>query len=514
MNRPYVVGLLSILIIMTGGLGGSVRSTEFDGRELAILAKEEAFASLARLRELLSLPNDAHYGDDIRKNIIWLQQAFEKRGFSVRFVETAGQPLMLAERETLGASKTALIYLQADGQPVDTSKWHQTSPYDAVLKQKVGSEWTMVDWPKIATELNPESRVFARSASDAKGPIAMVLAALDSMKKNNFKSALNMKFVLDFEEELGSPHLSKAVKDNQEDFSADFLMIFDGPRHLSNQPTLYFGARGIANLTLKVFGPKKPQHSGSYGNYAPNPALLLAGLLASMKDEKGRVTIPGFQDGIKISEQDRRILEATPDDETAILTSLGIHSPDRVGSSYQEAMQYPSLSVLGLHSGWVGDQTRTIIPATAKAELDIRLVPEKDPEVLIGLLRNYIESKGYYIISGKEPSDGERQKHARLISFDHSVSYGAFRTPLDGPEAKWLVKTLQQAFMMEPVQIRMVGGSIPIAPFVSELKIPAIGVPTVYLENNQHAPNENLRIGNYIDGIQTFLAIFTSPVKF
>ncbi|WP_339865027.1 M20/M25/M40 family metallo-hydrolase [Paremcibacter congregatus] len=514
MNSNKLTRILSIVAIYVATLGNYVQSAETVSPNLAKLAEVEAKLSLGQLREMLSLPNDAHYEDDIRKNIIWFQKAFEKRGFVVSLIATEGQPLMLAERRTEGASKTALIYLQADGQPVDVSKWHQPSPYDAVLKEKVDREWKAIDWSRAESELNPEWRIFARSASDAKGPIAMVLAALDSMKKNGLKAGLNMKFVLDFEEELGSPHLPKAVKDNRVDFAADFLMIFDGPRHLSNRPTLYFGARGIANITLKVFGPKRPQHSGGYGNYAPNPALLLSDLLASMKDDGGRVTIPGFQDGITISEQDRKILAAIPDDEKAILTSLGIKNPDKVGATYQEAMQYPSLSILGLQSGWVGDQTRTIIPATATAELDARLVPEKDPESLIALVRQHIEGKGYHIIAGKEPTDEERRNNARLISFDHVVSYGAFRTPLDGPEAKWLVKTLKQTFQADPVQIRMVGGSIPIAPFVSELKILAIGVPTVYLENNQHSPNENLRMGNYVEGIQTFLAILTVPADF
>ncbi|WP_155895895.1 peptidase dimerization domain-containing protein [Kordiimonas gwangyangensis] len=292
------------------------------------------------------------------------------------------------------------------------------------------------------------------------------------------------------------------------------LLILDGPRHHTDRPTLFFGARGIARLTLTTFGPLFPQHSGTFGNYAPDPALGMSRLLTSMKDTLGRVTIPGFYEGVDLTEAERAVLAAVPDNEADILAHLGVKVPDRVATSYQEAMQYPSLTILGLQSGWTGAQTRTIVPATAVAELDIRLVPEIPAERLVALIKDHIRHQGFHLIAGQYPTPEERASHANLARLEYRVAYNAFRTPLASPAAAWARSALTRAFSEEPVQIRMMGGSIPIAPFVEALGIPAIGVPTVYLENNQHSPNENLRFGNYVEGIQTFMSLLSEPVTF
>ena len=288
------------------------------------------------------------------------------------------------------------------------------------------------------------------------------------------------------------------------------LIIFDGPRHQSNRPTLTFGARGIATATLTVFGPRVPQHSGHFGNYAPNPAERLARLLASLKNDEGRVTIPGFYDGIVLDEQARQALAAVPDDEAALLQRLGVARPLAFADSYQESMQFPSLNVRGLRSAWVGDQVRTIIPDRATAEIDVRLVKESDPERLIALIRQHLLRQGYHLIEG-EPTESERRDHARLASFMAEISYHAYQTPYDSEVGRWLVSALTRAFGEPPIRIRTSGGSIPISPFIQTLGVPAVTVPTVNPDNNQHSPNENLRLGNYIEGIHTFLAILTEP---
>lgn len=482
-----------------------------DAETLAKLTDKHTPASFELLREILSIPNDAHFPDHVAKNVVYMHDAFASRGFDVQTLETGGPPLLLAERTVQGATKTVLIYLQIDGQPVDPSKWNQPDPYTPVLKVREGDEWRIRDWVTLGKDYDPDWRIFARSASDAKGPAAMLLTALDIQAREGLTQTHNMKVVMDFEEELGSPHLPAAVELHKDALAADMLLIYDGPKHTSNRPTLYFGARGIATISLTVFGPRRPQHSGTYGNYAPNPALRLSQLLASMKDNEGRVLIPGYYDGITISESDKALINDVPDDEPKIRRDMGIRSPEQVATTYQESVQYPSLSILGLESGWVGDQTRTIIPATATAELDVRLVRESDPERLIGLVRSFIEEQGFHIIAGDAPTEAERQTHDRLISFDHEISYRAFRTPMSSPAGVWTRAALARAFNEQPVTIRTGGGSIPIAPFVTSLNIPAITVPAVFIDNNQHAPNENLRLGNYRDGILTYLSILTQP---
>ena len=483
-----------------------------DRAGLDALTEQYAPGSYARLHTLLSIPNDAHFPDDLQRNLVWVRDAFEEQGFTTTELASAGFPLLLAERPVDDASRTVLIYLQIDGQPVDPTRWFQDDPFGPVLKARQDDgAWAEIPWASLtAGPVDPEWRVFARSASDAKGPVAMFLTALDIFGKEELAQTYTIKVIMDFEEEQGSPHLPAAVEQHKEALAADMLIIFDGPRHVSNQPSLTFGARGIATVDLMVYGPKVPQHSGHYGNYAPNPAFRLARLLASMKDEAGRVVIPGYYDGITLDDATRAILAQVPDDEAGIQRSLGIAHPDSVAETYQEAIQYPSLNVRGMASGWVDEAVRTIVPSFAHAEIDVRLTPETNPPRLLGLIRQHIEDQGYYVID-RAPTDDERAHHARIASFTYDVSYGAFRTPYDAEVGVWLTAAMQRAFGQDPIRKRMSGGSIPISPFIQTLGIPAVTVPTVNADNNQHSPNENLRVGNYLDGIKTFLAILTQP---
>jgi len=316
---------------------------------------------------------------------------------------------------------------------------------------------------------------------------------------------------MDFEEELGSPNLPAAVKANKDLLKSDMLIIFDGPMHVSNKPTLTFGARGISTIRLEVFGPRVPQHSGHYGNYVPNPAFTLSQLLASMKDDNGRVTLPGFYDGVSLDDETLKILSQVPDDEPAIRSKIGIAEIDNVSDTYQKSIQYPSLNIRGMQSGWVDEEVRTIIPASAIAEIDIRLVPESDANRLVNLVRTHIEQKGFHFVEG-QPSEEERSTYRKLISFEYENSYDAFRTGYNTVVGQWLNRALTRAYGKEPIRIRIAGGSIPIAPFVTTLGIPAVSVPTVNPDNNQHSPNENLRIGNLKDGIKTYLSILTEKL--
>ena len=469
--------------------------------------------SIPLFRELLALPNDANFPDNIEKNVLWCEGAFSQRGFTTQRLNTRTVPLLLAEKKSQKKkAKTVLIYLQIDGQPVDTTFWNQPDPYYAELMEKTPQGlWEPISWEKLASETNPEWRIFARSASDAKGPVAAFLAAFDLLREEGKRIPFHMKVIMDFEEELGSPQLPQAVINNRERLSADMLVIFDGPRHLTNEPTLTFGARGISTLTLTLFGPVRPQHSGHYGNYVPNPAVRLAQLIASMKDDQGRVTIPGYYDGISLDTKTKEILQAVPDDEENIKSKMGIADTDKVAGNYQESIQYPSLNVRGMASGWVGKEKRTIIPSSATAEIDIRLVIESDPERLIELVRNHIAKQGYHIIEGI-PSTEERKKYDRILSFQAKTSYLAYRTDLDSEVGLWLNRALNRAFGKPPIRQRTSGGSIPISPFVNELGLPAVTVPTVNRDNNQHSPNENIRLGNYFDAIKTIYYVLSEKI--
>ncbi|MCK5399990.1 MAG: M20/M25/M40 family metallo-hydrolase [Flavobacteriaceae bacterium] len=467
--------------------------------------------TIEELREFISIPNDALVSEDILKNIEWLSKKFKDRGFKTTIIKTEGQPLFFAELPKVTNAKTILFYMHLDGQSVEPRKWDQDDPYKAVLKTKNNNDWKTLDWSEMETKINENWRIFGRSASDDKGPIVMFLNTIDLLKENNTSIPFNVKVILDSEEEKSSKPLPKAVKDNRDLLAADYLIINDGPLHVSDNPTLAFGCRGITTINLTTYGPIKPQHSGHYGNYAPNPGFILSKLLASFKDDNGKVTIDGYYDGITIDQQTLDILKSVPDNRQQILENLAVKTPETVGDFYQEALQYPSLNIRGLSSGWTGKKARTIVPATATAAIDIRLVPESDGQRLKELIRQHIETQGFYI-TDKEPTMKERLQHNKILTFESGSVTNPFRTDMTLPFATWLENVMTTNNDDTLVKIRIMGGTVPISPFINELNIPAILVPLVNPDNNQHSPNENLKIKNIKYGLQTFYNILSTPL--
>jgi acetylornithine deacetylase/succinyl-diaminopimelate desuccinylase-like protein len=458
-------------------------------------------------REFLALPNDALYPEDIEALVTWMEGAFGERGFRTQRILTSGNPSLFAERRHDRASKTVLVYLQADGQPVDPSAWAQANPFVPVLKEKdEQGNWQQIPWEAMDEGFDPDWRVFARSASDSKGPMTQFLMAVELLDQLDAAPPYNLKVIIDTEEELGSPNLAPAILEHRDLLASDLLLIFDGPPHASNLPTVTFGARGIMTATLVAYGPQVAQHSGHYGNFVPNPAFDLARILASLKSPEGVVMIPGFYDGVSLTEADRAVLSRVPDDEEGILAGMGLKRAESVAPTLQEAIQYPSLNIRGTSAGWVREQARTIIPPDATAELDIRLVKESDPERLVGLLREHIESLGYTVLD-HAPSREDRSRYDRIVSLTYDVSYGAFRSDMESPAGRMARAGLRSLFGEEPILIRTMGGSIPIAPIIDALDVPAAIVPTVNIDNNQHSPNENLRLGNFLDGIVMLMAV-------
>lgn len=464
--------------------------------------------------EFLSYPNDSSFSEDIYNLIEWTKNKFKSLDFLMTELETSSIPLLLAEKKIHDDLKTILIYLHLDGQPVDITRWNQEDAFKPVFKKNENGIFIEDDWNKIASynysELDDKDiRIFARSSSDAKGPVMMLIQALKFMKLKNIDQEFNIKLIMDFEEEIGSPSLPSAVEVHKEKLESDALLIFDGPQHASGLPTLNFGNRGISSITLKTYGPIVPQHSGHFGNYAPNPVFRMSNILSSMKDENGIVKIKGYYDGINITDEVKEYLDAVPDNEDEMKDKMEFKTPESVGNSYQEAIQYPSLNVRGIRSGWVGSEVRTIVPSECIAEIDVRLVIETDGYRLHDLIKKHIESLGY-IVTDKEPSKEMRLKYDKIVKFNSRVSYPAFRTDINSELGIWLNEIMLKTFNVKPVLKRTSGGSVPISPFVNVLNIPAVGVPTVNKDNNQHSPNENIRLTNYIRGIETFIGILSS----
>ena len=473
--------------------------------------KSKVRRSIDELREFVAIPNDALEHADINLNLTWLTKKFNERGFNSSVLPTDGESLFFAALPMEDSKPTILFYMHFDGQSVDPAKWNQPNPYKVVLKSKEGESWKTQSFDDLSEDINYDWRLFGRSTSDDKGPIVMFLNAIDLLKENDVEMPFNIKVILDSEEEKSSKPLPKAVKKYRELLEADFLVINDGPVHVSGKPTVIYGCRGITSLSLTTYGPIKPQHSGHYGNYAPNPGFQLAKVLSGMKDDTGKVLIDGYYDGISLDENTMAILKSVPDDASTINGNLQIKTPEAVGSFYQEALQYPSLNIRGLGSGWVGEKARTIVPATATAELDLRLVPESDGNKLKGMVKNHIKQQGFFI-TDSEPTKEERMSHDKIMMIKEGSVTDAFRTDLNDSYGNFIVNTLKTSFNDEVVQIRIMGGTVPIAPFINELKIPAFIVPMVNPDNNQHSPNENIKIGQLAYGILAFYNILSTKM--
>jgi len=503
----YVLVAVASLAAASHAAAGALRET----------VEHAAQQNFAEYLEALRIPNIPAKPADIQRNAEFFSRAFERRGLSVRLVTNeAGRPVVLAEVAPRSGLPTLLFYIHYDGQPIVLSEWSQADPFKPVVRRRnAAGTWQDVGEELLqARPLDPELRVFARSASDDKAPIMMLLTALDVLAAELEAPAFNLKVMLDGEEEIGSPSLEATVASARAAFAADALVILDGPMHASARPTVVFGNRGIAQATLTVFGPRGPLHSGHYGNYVPNPALRLATLLASMKDEEGRVLIAGFYDGVRLTDADRVTLKDVGDDEAALRARIGIARAEGVGASYQESLQYPSLNVRGMAAGGVGDVATNTVPSTAVAEIDIRTTPETDGEHLYALVRAHIERAGYHLVDG-EPTDAERAQYDKLARFTLGSTQAAMRMPMDSAIGRWANAALRSPNAPRPgespVQIRMMGGTVPTDVLVEALRLPFVLIPTVNGDNNQHAENENLRVGHFLSGTEIVYSLLTTP---
>ncbi len=467
---------------------------------------------LTELMEFMKIPNLGSDSLMVAQNLKWCEDTFTALGFRTTVVPTAMAPLLFAEKRVSPRKKTILFYLQIDGQPVDAAEWDQEDPFIPVIKRKEDDDsWSHVSWDGKGIP-DPDWRVFGRSASDSKGPALAFISALEYLKEHGIKPEFNIKVVMDFQEELGSPSLPEAVSEYRDLFEADMVLIMDGTRHISNRPTLCYGARGIATAKIRVFGPYTPLHSGQYGNYAPNPVFEAGRLIASLKDERGRVLVKGFYDCVTLSAEEKKALASLPENEDSLRLRLGIYQGDAVGENYQESLQYPSLNIRGLQSGWVGKEVRTLIPDVVDIELDMRLVPETPGERLIELLRGHMVAQGYHIVDSL-PTPEERAKYPKLASLEYRLGSLPFRTDIQSATGQYLNRALTRVFGDKVVNMRTTGGSQPIAPFIRTLDVPAVSVRIPNPDNNIHAPNENLRLGNFLEGIQSCLAILNEPLK-
>jgi acetylornithine deacetylase/succinyl-diaminopimelate desuccinylase-like protein len=466
---------------------------------------------MRELREFLSIPNVASDTPNIQKNADTLKEMLEARGVETHLLSIEGRgPVVFGKLQAENARRTLIFYAHYDGQPVDASAWTDRSPFEPVLRDNSieagGKPVPFLPPAARAASYQDDWRIYARSASDDKSPIVAILAALDALRSNNIPLAVNLKFILEGEEEAGSTHLQQTLELHRNLLNADLLITGDGPVHPSGRPLVFFGNRGDIGLDITVYGPIRSLHSGHYGNWAPNPAMMLSRLLASMKDANGRVLIPGYYDDIaKLSPLEQSALDAMPANDADLQRELAIAKPEGSGRKLIELLQEPSLNVRGIHSGSVGEQATNIVPDKAEASLDARLVKGQDAKKKFEQIAAFIRKQGFFIVDHEATLD-ERREHPMVAKLIDQGGYRASRTRMDLPVSQALVHVMQEASNGQTVVAPMLGGSVPMYIF-EDLGLPWIGVPIVNYDNHQHSADENLRLGNFWQGIETYAVL-------
>jgi len=463
--------------------------------------------------ELLSVPNVSRGGIDISDNVPVLRRLLSEQGFTVttsadRYPEDATAPVVFARYQSEDPAGTLLLYIHYDGQPVNASLWTHCQPFDPCLVGESG----VIDVANTPV-FDPEWRIYARSASDDKAPIMALVQASAALRALDRAPTWNLLVVLDGQEEHGAANFRRYLRNHPEEFQADLAITLDGPRHPSTLPTMYYGVRGGASLQIKVHTALQDLHSGNYGNWAPDATIRLGRLLASMKDETGRVTIEGFYDQVTpLTATERSALAAIPEIETELAETFGIADPEQPARRLEAKLNLPTLNVLAMDSGGgFSAPARTAIPAFAQARVAMRLVQGIDPARQLQLVIDHVRDQDYYVVENREPTLAELQQHPLLASVQYGGGRAATRVSMEEPLGS-AVATALTLDGVPPVRLPTLGGSLPFGDFSEDLGIPTVGVALVNHDNNQHGPNENLKLTNLWQGIEIVARLVTMPL--
>jgi acetylornithine deacetylase/succinyl-diaminopimelate desuccinylase-like protein len=463
--------------------------------------------------DFLAVPNVAADTAGLQRTAVFIMAMMNKRGIKkvqlLNAVTPGVPPAVYGEVMVPGAKQTLIFYAHYDGQPVNPAQWAKgLDPFiPKLFSQAIDKGGMNISFPADG-KYNNDWRIYARSASDDKAGVAAILNAYDAVIKSGLMPGCNIKFFFEGEEEAGSPHLNEILEKHRPLLQSDQWIICDGPVHQSGKKQISFGVRGDAHLDLTVYASKRPLHSGHYGNWAPNPAMMLVKLLASMKDDNGRVTIKGFYDDVvPLTASEKKALNEVPSVDEQMKDELGISAVEMKGLSLSEAINQPSLNINGIQSGNVGKQASNQIPTFATAVIDLRLVLGNDWQRQQQKVINHIKAQGYYI-TDKEPTDEERKKYAQIIKVIRKLDgYNAQRTSMDLPIVQKIIAAVKATSSQQVVLQPTMGGSLPLFLFEKYLDAKTITVPIANHDNNQHAENENIRIGNLFEGIEIMASL-------
>ena len=433
-----------------------------------ISSHRQAFEDeLADLLRIPSVSADSRQRGETRRAAEWMSHQFQTVGLKTEIVETAGHPIVYAESPPLPGAPVALVYGHYDVQPPEPLDEWISPPFEPTVR---------------------DGNIYARGATDDKGQMLTHVKSVEAWMKAAGKLPIQVKFLIEGEEEVGSEHLGPFVQGHREKLACDCVVISDCCQFAPGMPAITYGLRGIAYYELRLRGPRQDLHSGTFGGAVSNPANALVELLAALKDRDGRIQLPGFYDEVvPLTEREREEFRALPLTDVQFMEQIGVEglSGEKGYSSLERRWARPTLDINGLTSGYQGEGAKTVLPARASAKFSFRLVPNQDPAKLTTSLREFLQSR--------------LPPGIQMELIDHHGAPGVV-IPLDSPYIRAAAAAIEAGFGRPPVYIRE-GGSIPIVTtFARELHADVLLLGWGQNDDNTHSPNEKFSLQDYHRG--------------
>jgi acetylornithine deacetylase/succinyl-diaminopimelate desuccinylase-like protein len=427
---------------------------------------------LEELKAFLAIPSISalpEHAGDVKRCAEWCVGEMQRIGLqNVKLLDTPGNPVVYGDWLGAADAPTILFYGHYDVQPVDPLELWESPPFEATIR---------------------DGEIYARGSADDKGQVFMHFKAIEAHLKQNGKLPVNMKIILEGEEEVGSVNLDDFIRAHKEDLKADVVVISDSGMFARGVPSICYGLRGLVYFQLDLRGSSTDLHSGSFGGAVANPAFVLSQVLAQMKDRGGRIRIPGFYDDVvPLKEEERKEWASLPFNEKKYKKDFGI--PKLLGetgyTTLERTWARPTFEVNGLLSGFTGEGAKTVLPAVAMAKVSMRLVPNQHPDKIAELFEAHVKDVA-----------------PKTVELKVTRMHGGkpWMTAYDNPFVQAAARAIERGFGRKPVFTRE-GGSIPVvSTFQEELGLPSVLFGVGLPDENAHAPNEKLDLGNFHGGI-------------
>ncbi len=504
-----LVASVSLLVIgTTFGYSGERSGTQIQDA-VQLYRTQNEIEILRELATLVTLPNIATNLDDMERNAEHLTGLLESRRFEVELLRAEGAPpVVYGQRLSDQAELTVVFYAHYDGQAVVPELW-SSDPFEIVIRAgRLEAGAKEMPFEELKVPINPEWRLYGRSTSDDKVSIIALLTALDALDAAGIEPGISIKILLDGEEERSSPHIPEILRSNVDLLAADLWVFCDGPMHQTRLPQVVYGVRGVTSVHMTAYGPAVGLHSGHYGNWAPDPGMALARLITSMRDSDGNLLIDGIDELVRpLGKTAMAAIEDAPPVDGQLKQDLALGWTEGQPTPLAERITRPAINLLGFSVGQVGAKAKNAIPPLAKAVVGFRLVPDVTPEAIRAATERHIQAQGFHIVH-EEPDERVRREHTRVVWLEWKMGYPALATDMDLPISKAIARIVDEAVDGPIVLTPSLGGSLPLYIFSEILNAPPIVVvPIANHDNNQHAPNENLRIKNLWLGIEIYAAL-------